>query len=102
MFKRRQFFQYIFITFLALSLNSQAQWKSHEIGHLWLSMFPVGSRPDYAPLADLMTFPAGGKQIVIIILTRLAAGNIAKLGVKNIAHIRIKFKSQPFGRDQPR
>ncbi len=44
---------------LAIDSNVLGQWKSHEIGTLWLSMFPVGSRPDYAPLADLVTYPGG-------------------------------------------
>ncbi|MBN1348566.1 hypothetical protein JXJ21_04090 [candidate division KSB1 bacterium] len=33
--------------------------KSHEIGRLWVSMLPVGTLPDYAPLQNQMTYPGG-------------------------------------------
>jgi len=49
----------ILLILLTLTVNSWSQWKSHEIGDLWMSLFPVGSRPNYAPIADLMTYPGG-------------------------------------------
>jgi hypothetical protein len=42
-----------------LTTHATAQLKSHEIGPLWLTMFPVGSRPELVAQADLMTYPGG-------------------------------------------
>ncbi len=59
MLKKILVFPLIVLMMLTLATSSRAQWKSHEIGDLWLSLFPVGSRPNYAPIADLMTYPGG-------------------------------------------
>jgi len=48
---------------MALFTNTNGQVnKSHEIGRLWVTMFPVGSMPDYAPLQNQMTYPGGDFQ----------------------------------------
>ena len=36
-----------------------AQIKHHQIGRLWDTVFPVGSRPDYAPLFTFLSYPGG-------------------------------------------
>ncbi len=59
MFTKSYFLRFLVFLILTLVISGPAQWKSHEIGDLWLSMFPVGARPDYAPIADLMTYPGG-------------------------------------------
>jgi len=56
MFRSLKFF---LIFSLLFAVSSFAQMKSHEIGNLWVTMFPVGSIPQYAPLQDQMTFPGG-------------------------------------------
>jgi len=59
LFKRFSGLVVLLLLIMAMGSNVFGQWKSHEIGTLWLSMFPVGARPDYAPLADLVTYPGG-------------------------------------------
>ncbi|RMD98746.1 MAG: hypothetical protein D6814_06920, partial [Calditrichaeota bacterium] len=44
--------------FLLPRLTS-AQIRSHEIGRLWDSFFPTESLPEYAPVQNQMTYPAG-------------------------------------------
>jgi hypothetical protein len=44
---------------MLFSANLLAQIKSHEIGHLWETMFATGSLPEYAPLQDQMSYPGG-------------------------------------------
>lgn len=39
--------------------NSYSQLKSHQIGRLWVTLFPVGSLPDYLPLQNQMNYPGG-------------------------------------------
>ena len=59
MFRKSQSLCLMILMILLPAMNAWSQWKSHEIGDLWMSMFPVGSRPAYAPIADLMTYPGG-------------------------------------------
>jgi hypothetical protein len=42
-----------------LFTNTFAQLTHHHIGRLWQTMFPVGSRPNYAPLFTAMNYPGG-------------------------------------------
>ncbi|NOZ55339.1 MAG: fibronectin type III domain-containing protein [Calditrichaeota bacterium] len=44
---------------LAGSVWAQQAHKSHEIGRLWETMFPVWSMPEYNPVADQMCYPGG-------------------------------------------
>ncbi|MDZ7261058.1 MAG: hypothetical protein ONB05_02925 [candidate division KSB1 bacterium] len=45
---------------MTLAPDGQGQTtKSHEIGRLWVTMFPVGSIPEYAPMQNQMTYPGG-------------------------------------------
>ena len=53
-------FLLIFVAFINITY-SQVN-KSHEIGRLWMTMFPVGSMADYAPLQNQMTYPGGDFQ----------------------------------------
>ncbi|MDQ7052595.1 MAG: hypothetical protein Q9P14_06790 [candidate division KSB1 bacterium] len=39
--------------------TGQAQIRSHEIGRLWDSFFPTEALPEYAPVQNQMTYPAG-------------------------------------------
>jgi len=48
----------IMVTAFSISSYSQTM-KSHEIGRLWQTMFPVGSLPEYAPLQNQMNYPGG-------------------------------------------
>jgi hypothetical protein len=45
--------------FISFSYGQTTITKSHEIGKLWETMFASGSIPNYAPLADQMTYPGG-------------------------------------------
>ena len=49
----------LFLIFFVFYSNGIAQLKSHEIGRLWVTMFPVGTLPNYAPLQNQMTYPGG-------------------------------------------
>ena len=58
--KINRLFPIILTLVMTLSLNIHGQTtKSHEIGRLWVTMFPVGSIPEYAPLQNQMTYPGG-------------------------------------------
>jgi len=50
----------VIIAILCLLIStSYSQLKSHQIGRLWVTMFPVGSLPDYLPLQNQMNYPGG-------------------------------------------
>ena len=56
--KFRQLILFLLMTLTVLYVSSYSQTlKSHEIGRLWQTMFAVGSVPEYAPLANQMTYP---------------------------------------------
>ena len=58
--KFKRLILFLLIMFTALSVNSYSQtMKSHEIGRLWQTMFPVGSIPEYAPLLNQLNYPGG-------------------------------------------
>lgn len=57
--KTVRYFSILVTIVLVWTISTQAQLKSHEIGKLWVTMFPVGSIPNYAPLQDQMTYPGG-------------------------------------------
>lgn len=71
-------FMIISILFLGVFVNlSHGQTtviKSHEIGMLWESMFASGSIPEYAPLADQMTYPGGDFRL-------MSRKNLSGLGI---------------------
>ncbi len=54
------------VMIFTLSATSYSQLKTHQIGRLWQTMFPVGSLPAYSPLYTSMSYPGGdffvGKQ----------------------------------------
>jgi len=53
-------FPLMIILLMAWLVSSYSQtMKSHEIGHLWQTMFPVGSLPEYAPLQNQLNYPGG-------------------------------------------
>jgi hypothetical protein len=47
------------LVILGFTVHASAQWKSHEIGPLWLSMLQTGARPELIGLGDLLTYPGG-------------------------------------------
>ena len=50
----------LLVMFTVFSVSSYSQtMKSHEIGRMWQTMFPVGSLPEYAPLQNQLNFPGG-------------------------------------------
>lgn len=58
---RKKIFQYILLLLFFAGNNSQlfAQLKHHQIGRLWETMFPVGSKQQYSPLITAMSYPGG-------------------------------------------
>jgi len=50
---------FIFTLIFGLTLPLRAQIHSHEVGRLWDTAFITGSMPNYAPIANQMTFPGG-------------------------------------------
>lgn len=50
---------FIFTLIFGLTLPLRAQILSHEVGRLWDTAFITGSIPNYAPIANQMTFPGG-------------------------------------------
>lgn len=56
--KNRYLFALVLLLMVFLS-NAYSQLKSHQIGLLWQTMFPVGSLPNYSPLYNGMSYPGG-------------------------------------------
>ncbi|MBN2093164.1 hypothetical protein JW964_26310 [candidate division KSB1 bacterium] len=59
--KIKQYYRGILILILLAMIPGVvlAQLQSHEIGRLWVTNFPTGSMPNYAPIQNQMTFPGG-------------------------------------------
>ena len=55
----KKIFCYSITIFCLLFSNGYTQIKSHQIGRLWTTMFPVGTLPDYLPLQNQMNYPGG-------------------------------------------
>jgi len=81
---------FILILLVFLTGYSPAQTKSHEIGHLWETMFPTGSLPRYAPLQDQMSYPGGDFRL-------MTYKNLAGLGL----WIGVENWTDKFGTSHP-
>ncbi len=60
LFRVKHFLNLLIFLSIILFDNSYSQsTKSHEIGKLWETMFSTGSKPNYAPLQNQMSYPGG-------------------------------------------
>ena len=54
----KKIIHFVLLCFLT-AIVANAQIKSHQIGRLWLTMFPAGAEPAYSPINNKMNYPGG-------------------------------------------